>query len=187
MKVMKKYLYASIFSLICFQNVYAGGAITIPATLGSQKDTDNSIYAGLVWNLEDKFSSLPKFTIGFRSLRVESNNTVDGGDVSARFDFANGIVLDSWRFSYVGGKRDSLANIGLGYSMNKKSILSTFGIQVPYLRLGTDFLFNDKKFNPYIEALTADSPDKVDKEYECNDSSYSSLNGSNCNFSGVPG
>ena len=88
MKVMKKYLFASIFSLICFQNVFAGMSV-IPATLGSQKDTDNSIYAGLVWNLEDKFSSLPKFTIGFRSLRVESNNTVDGGDVSARFDFCH--------------------------------------------------------------------------------------------------
>lgn len=157
----------------------------IPATLGSQeKDTtDNNIYAGLVWNLEDKFSSLPKFTIGFRSLRVESNNTVDGGDISARFDFANGINFDSWRFSYVGGKRDALANIGLGYSMSKKSILSTFGIQAPYLRLGTDLLFNDKKFNPYIEALTADSPDKGGgggAEYECNNPNYPTLSGSNC-------
>ena len=116
MKVMKKYLFASIFSLICFQNVFAGMSV-IPATLGSQKDTDNSIYAGLVWNLEDKFSSLPKFTIGFRSLRVESNNTVDGGDVSARFDYANGIVLDSWRFSYVGGKRDSLAKDAKTYKV----------------------------------------------------------------------
>jgi len=158
-----------------------GGPISLPATLGSQKNTDNNVYAGLVWNLGDKFTTVPQLTLGFRSLRVESGNKVNGGDISARFGFADGFVFDSWRFSYVGGKRDSLANVGLGYSINKKSILSTLGIQLPNLRVGSDLILNDKSFNPYLEVLTADSPDKVDKEFECKDAIFSIFDGSSCN------
>lgn len=140
-------------------NTFAGGGYS--TITSSSTTTENRAYAGLVWTLKEKFSFVPDATIGVRSLRVKSNDNVNGGDMSIRFSFANGFDFDSARISYVGGDRDILGNIGLGYSLTNSSMLGTFAIQGAYSRIGTDFEFSNKNFVPYIEPLTVDKPKKV--------------------------
>ena len=129
----------------------------------SNTDTENRVYAGLVWTLQEKMSLIPDLTLGFRSLRVKSSDSVEGADISARIKLKDGVAFDSTRLVYVGGERDILGNIGIGYSNTNSSLLGTVAIQGPYSRVGTDFEFTNKKFVPYLELLTLDKPNKVNK------------------------
>lgn len=142
----------TLFSL----STFAGGGFTTPSA-----GNEHRAYAGLVWSLKEKFSLVPDATLGFRSLRVKSNDNVTGGDISARITFANGLAFDSARLSYVGGDRDILGNLGVGYSVTNSSALGTVAVQGAYSRVGTDFEFTNKRFVPYLEPLTVDKPKKV--------------------------
>ena len=133
----------------------------VPAVSKSNADTENRVYAGLIWTLKDKTSWIPDLTFGFRSLRVKSSNSVNGGDVSARIKLYDGVAFDSVVLSYVGGKRDILGNLGLGYSFTNSSFLGALDAQGAYSRIGSDFQFNDKKFIPHLEVLTVDKPNSV--------------------------
>ena len=144
----------SLFSV----NLYAGTPSLVSTSATSN---EHRVYAGLVWTLKEKLSLVPDATIGFRSVRVKSNDNVSGGDISARITFNNGIAFDSTRLSYVGGDRDILGNLGIGYSNTNSSILGTVAIQGPYSRIGSDFEFTNKKFVPYLELLTLDKPKKT--------------------------
>ena len=167
-----------LFTLILIQmSAYAGGyfyatPITTPGSGGSNTETENRAYAGLVWTLGEKASMTPDLSLGFRSLRVKSSNSVEGGDLSIRIKLDGGISFDSTRLSYVGGERDVMGNIGIGYSNTNSSILGTAAVQGAYTRVGSDYEFANQKFVPYLEVLTADKPNKVDKgvgstTYEC--------------------
>lgn len=168
---MKSKLLTLIFAtpFLTSLNSY-GGLIQIPpppetlTTTSSQTNTENRVYAGLVWSLQDKASWIPDLTVGFRSLRVKSSDSVNGGDISARFKLKDGISFDSTRLSYVGGERDVLGNIGIGYSAVNSSFLGTLAAQGAYTRLGADFQFNGQKFVPYVEVLTVDKPNNVNKK-----------------------
>lgn len=184
-------------SLFVSLNAFAGVPIpiSIPATsitspAQSQTNTENRAYAGLVWALQDQMSWIPDLTIGFRSLRVKSSDSVNGGEISARIKLKDGISFDSTRLSYVGGERDVLGNVGIGYSATNSSFLGTLGVQGAYTRLGTDYQFNGNKFVPYLELLTVDKPNKVSKtpgstSYVCNDINFTNLIGQQC-FPDVP-
>lgn len=162
---MKKSIlvFLTLFSI----NSYAGGnvpLITTGSPAKSQTETENRVYAGFVWTLQEKTSWIPDLSIGFRSLRVKSNDSVNGGEISARIKLKDGISFDSTRLSYVGGERDVLGNIGIGYSLTNSSLLGTLAVQVAYSRIGTDYQFNGNKFAPYLEVLTVDKPNKVSKK-----------------------
>jgi hypothetical protein len=160
-------LLSFISSLFLSENSLAGILpSSIPATsltspAQSQTETENRAYAGLVWTLQDQMSFIPDLTIGFRSLRVKSSDSVNGGEISTRIKLKDGISFDSTRLSYVGGERDVLGNIGVGYSAINSSFLGTLAVQGAYTRLGTDYQFNGNKFIPYLELLTTDKPNKV--------------------------
>ena len=164
-----------LFSLILIQtSAFAGlpfaTVITTPG--GSNTETENRAYAGLVWTLGEKASMTPDLSLGFRSLRVKSSNSVEGGDLSIRIKLDGGISFDSTRLSYVGGERDVMGNIGIGYSHTNSSILGTAAVQGAYTRVGSDYEFANQKFVPYLEVLTADKANKVDKSagsttYDC--------------------
>ena len=117
---------------------------------------------------------------------------MNGGDVSTRIKLANGIAFDSVVLSYVGGNRDILGNLGVGYSLTNTSFLGTLGVQGPYARLGTDFQLSDKKFIPHIELLTVDKPNNVNRTSTPGTSTPGSITcptgfvlvGANCNFAG---
>jgi hypothetical protein len=162
---LKIYLLTTIATFFLSLNAYAGmcGVPIIVTTGKSQTNTENRAYAGLVWTLQEQMSWVPDLTIGFRSLRVKSSDSVNGGEISARIKLKDGISFDSSRLSYVGGERDVLGNIGVGYSATNSSLLGTVAVQGAYSRLGTDYQFNGNKFVPYVEMLTVDKPNKVRK------------------------
>lgn len=81
----------------------------------------------------------------------------------ARIKLDGGIAFDSTRLVYVGGERDILGNIGIGYSNTSASFLGTAAIQGPYLRAGSDFEITNKRFVPYVELLTLDKPNKINR------------------------
>ena len=143
-------------------NAFAGtGSPPIITGGGSQAVTENRAYAGLVWTLQEKMSTIPDLTLGFRSLRVKSTDSVNGVEVSTRIKLKEGISLDSTRMSYVGGERNALGNVGLGYSFSSASLLGTLAFQGPYMRVGSDYQFSKRNFLPYLEVLTLDNPNKV--------------------------
>ena len=189
---LKLFVFTFIAILLVSFNTYADIPETLPATLvttleKSQTNTENRAYAGLVWTLQEKMSLIPDLTIGFRSLRVKSSDSISGGEVSARIKFKDGISFDSTRLSYVGGERDLLGNIGIGYSEAKSSFLGIVAVQGAYTRLGTDYQFNGNKFAPYVEVLTVDKPNKVKKipastSYVCDVDPYLSLSGNVCYY-----
>jgi hypothetical protein len=136
------------------------------STESSQSNSDNQVYAGLVWEFgnQNSFEKIPQLTLGIRSLHVKSSDSVNGADANIRIKIKDGLSIDSTRINYVGGNRDTLGNLGLGYSFKRQSLIGVGAIQSPYLRLGSDFILKDKSLNPFIETLTVDSPDKVDKK-----------------------
>jgi hypothetical protein len=135
---------------------------TVPSSsISPGSRTDNKIYAGLVWTLKHQSPLLPDLSFGFRSLKVNANNDVNGGDLNGRVSFNGGLSFDSFRLVYVGGNRDIQGNLGGGYSFNQKSLLASGAIEGPYIKVGSDFMINDKSFVPYVELNSLSKPKKV--------------------------
>ena len=159
MKFYKLFLIVILSSFgFLTQNVYGGAAII---TYVDAKKTDDRVYAGLVWTLKEKPSYTPDLILGFRSLTVKSNDNASGGDLSIRMKLEGGVSFDSTRLVYVGGERDLLGNIGVGYSNTNSTLLGTIAVQSSYARLGTDYELNKNKFVPYLELNTLDNPKNV--------------------------
>ena len=159
MKFYKLFLIVILSSFgFLTQNVYGGAAII---TYVDAKKTDDRVYAGLVWTLKEKPSYTPDLILGFRSLTVKSNDNASGGDLSIRMKLEGGVSFDSTRLVYVGGERDLLGNIGVGYSNANSTLLGTIAVQSSYARLGTDYELNKNKFVPYLELNTLDNPKNV--------------------------
>jgi len=131
------------------------------SSISSGSRTDNNIYAGLVWTLKHQSPLLPDLSFGVRSLKVNSNNDVNGGDLNGRVSFNGGLAFDSFRLMYIGGNRDIQGNLGGGYSFNQKSLLASGAIEGPYIKVGSDFMINDKSFVPYVELNSLSKPKKV--------------------------
>jgi hypothetical protein len=152
----------SSFAFLTPSAVFGGSAPT-PSTFSDAKKTEDRVYAGLVWTLKEKPSYTPDLILGYRSLKVKSNDNVSGGDLSIRMKLEGGVSFDSTRLVYVGGERDLLGNIGVGYSNPNSTLLGTIAVQGSYARLGTDYELNKSKFVPYLELNTLDNPKKVPK------------------------
>ena len=136
----------------------------------SSSNIDNRVYAGIVFDLDGSDGFLPDLVLGVRSLHSKSNNDIDGADFSTRISYGKHektLTLDSMRLVYVGGERDVLGNIGIGYSNVHSSLLGTIAIQGPYSRIGTDFEFGKNKFEPYLEINTLDKPNPSKTEQSC--------------------
>ena len=110
---LSKLIIMCFISVLGFSGLANAGATVVPyiTTLGkSDTTTENRAYAGLVWTLKERTSWIPDLTLGFRSLRVKSSDSVDGVDLSARIKLNGGVAFDSTRLVYVGGERDILGN-----------------------------------------------------------------------------
>ena len=159
MKFYKLFLIVILSSFgFLTQNVYGGVAAP---TFSDAKKTEDRAYVGLVWTLKEKPSYTPDLILGFRSLKVKSNDNASGGDLSIRMKLEGGVSFDSTRLVYVGGERDLLGNIGVGYSNANSTLLGTIAVQSSYARLGTDYELNKNKFVPYLELNTLDNPKNV--------------------------
>ena len=162
MKFYKLFLIVILSSFgFLTQNVYGGAAAP---TFSDAKKTEDRAYVGLVWTLKEKSSYTPDLILGFRSLKVKSNDNASGGDLSIRMKLEGGVSFDSTRLVYVGGERDLLGNIGVGYSNANSTLLGTIAVQSSYARLGTDYELNKNKFVPYLELNTLDNPKSVPKK-----------------------
>ncbi|MHA3050185.1 hypothetical protein [Acinetobacter sp. ANC 4641] len=145
----------------CLGIVSAGSyAVPILYKTSDSSRTDNRVYAGLIWSWGNKQGFMPDYVVGFRSLHVESDNTVQGGDINLRVKFNHGFMLDSTRLAYVDGKRDFVGNYGVGYSFINHSVLGTVAGQGSYYRFGTDFDFKNYNFKPYVEINTLEKPNR---------------------------
>lgn len=171
---MKLAKLVSISFLAVYTNsLYAGSFMPpVAPTYTGDSRNEHRAYAGLVWSLKEKNSIVPDLTLGFRSMRIKSNDNITGGDISARIKFENGINYDSTRLTYIGGDRDLQGNIGIGYSNTYSNFLGTFALQVPHLRFGTDFEFINKKFLPYFEVNTLQKPNNVNRIPSCPNNYY---------------
>lgn len=135
--------------------------------VGASKRTDKRLYMGLVWALGKSQFTSPDLQFGFRSINVNSNDNVNGFDISVRFNNSNKLELDSTRLSYLDGKRTTIGNYGFGYSYTAQSALLTGSIQTSHLRLGTDYLINNNNFAPYFEVNTLTKIKKVTPQQAC--------------------
>ena len=160
-------LLIALLSLVIVQSSFADGNglcmnCTVPDGVNvSGSRTDNKIYAGLVWTLNQQLSYLPDLSIGFRSLKVNSNDDVYGGDFNGRVSFKSGLAVDSFRLLYVGGNRDIQGNLGGGYSFNQKSLLASGAVEGSYIKVGSDFMVRDMSFLPYVEFNSIGKPKKI--------------------------
>lgn len=162
----------SIYSGSAFAGMVQGPVVILVG--GSGDYTETKGYAGLVWTLGGKKSSVvPGLVVGVRTLKVKSNDRVtNGADLNARFSFVDGFKFDNARLSYIGGKRDLLGSVGLGYSFENSSLFSTIAAQGAYSRAGLDYEFNSSKLLPSLELLTIDKPKKANGgRLECSDGS----------------
>jgi hypothetical protein len=162
MKFYKLFLIVILSSFgFLTQTVYGGAGGPPAPTFSDAKKTEDRAYVGLVWTLKEKPSYTPDLILGFRSLKVKSNDNASGGDLSIRMKLEGGVSFDSTRLVYVGGERDLLGNIGVGYSNANSTLLGTIAVQSSYARLGTDYELNKNKFVPYLELNTLDNPKNV--------------------------
>jgi len=161
MKFYKLFLIVILSSFGFLTQTVYGGARPPTITFSDAKKTEDRAYAGLVWTLKEKPSYTPDLVLGFRSLKVKSNDNASGGDLSIRMKLEGGVSFDSTRLVYVGGERDLLGNIGVGYSNANSTLLGTIAVQSSYARLGTDYELNKNKFVPYLELNTLDNPKNV--------------------------
>jgi hypothetical protein len=167
MKSYKIFLVVILSSFAFLTPSASGGApAPDPTFFSDAKKTEDRVYAGLVWTLKEKPSYTPDLILGYRSLKVKSNDNVSGGDLSIRMKLEGGVSFDSTRLVYVGGERDLLGNIGVGYSNPNSTLLGTIAVQGTYARLGTDYELNKNKFVPYLELNTLDNPKSVAKKQD---------------------
>lgn len=124
----------------------------IPGT-ASVTLTDNRIYAGLKWTLNEGIK--PQAVVGYRHARTESNGDTDGGDVSISAKIIDGFQLGKLRAKYFNGKENVQGEVGAGYDFTK-GLFAGVGVHAPYSLIGLDLhpFINDNKLEPYIQIDT---------------------------------
>jgi hypothetical protein len=124
----------------------------IPGT-ASGTLTDNRIYAGLKWTLNEGIK--PQAVVGYKHARTESNGNTDGGDLSISAKFIDGFQLGKLRAKYFNGKEDVQGEVGAGYDFTK-GIFAGVGVHAPYSLIGLDLhpFINENKLEPYIQIDT---------------------------------
>ena len=132
---------------------YSPGSCALPDggfVAGSGSRTDNRAFAGLVWELGGDKGHLPNLVLGLNSLRVKSDNSVEGGEVSLSLDVFKRQTVDSVKLYYVGGNRDVQAKLGAGYSFEFGRVLASAGLQGSHLLIGSDYVYGVDKFKPFF-------------------------------------
>jgi hypothetical protein len=163
MKPIKLSKLTLVFCSFLSSSAFAGGGgyDLIPGT-ASGTLTDNRIYAGLKWTLNEGIK--PQAVVGYRHARTESNGNTDGGDLSISAKFIDGFQLGKLRAKYFDGKEKVQAEVGGGYDFTK-GLFAGVGVHAPYSLIGLDLhpFITENKFEPYIQLDTI-------KKYNKNDS-----------------
>ncbi len=124
-------------------------AIAIASALtvsSAQAKSDGEFYAGV----HIKFGGngvKPTFTIGYRDGNVDSDNDVNGGDISFRVDTSGGKSLLVKAFD---GGTCTQTELGVGYDFAGNSVLFSGGLQSHNGNAGVDFFLADKSFEGHL-------------------------------------
>lgn len=162
-----------IFIFLSFSSAFTGAPFAgngsnhydiIPGSTGASL-TDNRVYAGLKWTLNEGIS--PQAVVGFRHARTESNGNTDGGDISISAKFMGSFQLGKLRAKYFDGKEKIQGEVGGGFDFTK-GLFGGVGVHAPYSLIGLDIhpFINGNKFEPYIQIDTI-------KKYKKNNNSSS--------------
>ena len=152
MKHIKFYKFICLCLILISPSVFAGTAWwtydLIPSAM-----TDNRVYAGLNWTLNEGIK--PQAVFGFRHARTESNGNTDGGDISISAKFIDGFQLGKLRAKYFDGKEKVQGELGVGFDFTK-GLFAGVGVHAPYSLIGLDIhpFINENKLEPYIQIDT---------------------------------
>ncbi|MCS4504161.1 hypothetical protein KBTX_00260 [wastewater metagenome] len=116
------------------------GTIGIPPethTYGTEK-TEDEAFASVEWTFGK--SVLPEIAVGFRSVKVQSDGDVFGGQASLSFDLAE-MGMGKFKLQAVQGDENAQLQLGTGYSIARSSFLITGGVQGNHVFGGADYLF----------------------------------------------
>ena len=152
MKSIKLSKLTLVFFLIS-SAAYAGGVTQTYNLIPGASLTDNRVYAGLKWTLNEGIK--PQAVLGYRHARTESNGNTDGGDISISAKIIDGFQLGKLRAKYFDGKESVQGEVGGGYDFTK-GLFAGVGVHAPYSLIGLDLhpFINENKFVPYIQIDT---------------------------------
>lgn len=175
----------TIFLLLLINPILSFAFPHTDATLtpGSQGTlNDNKIYAGINWQIGVKASFDAIF--GFRTAHTSSSGNITGADLNIGIPINKEHFRDAkLKAEYLNGNTTGQANVGVGYIFGRDKFLGTIGYNLPYLKIGTDYVFKDG-FEPYLQINTLDKykkPSSSPSTYSCPNPFYpiyyASING----------
>jgi hypothetical protein len=153
MKSIKFLKLTLVFCFVIPSAAFAGGTSTTYDLIPGASLTDNRVYAGLKWTLNEGIN--PQAIIGYRHARTEPNGNTDGGDISISAKFMDGFQLGKLRAKYFDGKEKVQGEVGGGFDFTK-GLFAGVGVHAPYSLIGLDLhpFINENKFVPYIQIDT---------------------------------
>ncbi len=134
-------------------------AFAAPYTYVTTSRHETAALVGLQWNFG---SSTPELVLGVRTTNIRPSGAVSG----VKFDVA--IPLNAnWqkptvRVLGVGGRRNALAEAGLGYSFASSSIVIGAGVQGPFVSGGFNYAPGSSVM-PYFGVNSFNRPKKPKK------------------------
>ena len=153
---MKSIKFSKLTLVFCFlisSAAFAGGTNPSYDLIPGASLTDNRVYAGLKWTLNEGIK--PQALVGYRHARTELNGNTDGGDISISAKFMDGFQLGKLRAKYFDGKEKVQGEVGGGYDFTK-GLFGGVGVHAPYSLIGLDIhpFINENKLEPYIQIDT---------------------------------
>ncbi|MCS4504160.1 hypothetical protein NYO91_08730 [Arhodomonas aquaeolei] len=100
--------------------------------------TEDEAFASVEWTFGK--SVLPEIAVGFRSVKVQSDGDVFGGQASLSFDLAE-MGMGKFKLQAVQGDENAQLQLGTGYSIARSNFLITGGVQGNHVFGGADYLF----------------------------------------------
>jgi len=165
-----------------------------PLIQAPPKISSTNFYTGLVWELgSNKANRSPLMVFGIRNTKSKRSDHTNGVDLNIRFLTGKNMSIESTRLTILDGKPKALVQIGAGYSYLNNSMIGTGSLQLPHIRLSSDYIFNGGDFKFYSEINTLQKPKSANPTtIRCADGLYlansteliagsnQTLNGSTC-------
>lgn len=137
-------------------NLACGINLDCSAPFGTGAQKHHRAYLGFVWQLNKK-DFWPEAKLGLQLITTHEHNTVNGFDWSIQSLLLTPLKPTKSQLVYtLGGTRQALANLGLSYAFQKKTISGLIAAQTNFIRVGTE-LNRKKELTPFLEGNTLPS------------------------------
>jgi hypothetical protein len=163
---------ASAQDLNCGNSFEPFGGCVTPAGTSGGSGYSTEVYTGVQFVLGKGSAPTPRLVLGARRLHVDSDDKVYGADLSLRFGINKGVTFDSAAVSLVGGRRDVMANAGIGYSYSSESFLALGAIETAHLRAGAEYVFTLSSPTFFVEVNTLKTPAAAGNGAACGEGFY---------------